>query len=362
MITANQARKKLRTLSAQIRRRNRIPAGINRVAYLGALGERNLGDEAMYHALRASLPGRALIPLQSFSYEQMLAKLNLSGYAYFGQAILGGGTLISPHWLNYVKQIERWQLSLMTAGTGVGSSGFGEEESELMEAWVPHLQGFRGLGLRGPRSEAKLRAAGLPNAVAIGDLAHLFAGRGTGGNLSSKKLAINITLPPGETYAQTSYASLKQLEPVVGELVGQGWDVVAIAMHPRDAVPTKQFLFAATGRPYPVELPRTYDNFAALVRDCTCTFSVRLHGAILSTCTGTPALMLGYRDKCADFMEAMALEDWYVDLSIADGDGIVEKAKAITVKAPELRSPVLDKALEWRQSLEGYFQEHISQY
>lgn len=41
---------------------------------------------------------------------------------------------------------------------------------------------------------------------------------------------------------------------------------------------------------------------------------VRLQGAVLSLCAGTPVILLGYRDKCEDFMHSVESIDTYVDL------------------------------------------------
>src|SRR5690348_15937832 len=76
-----------------MRRRDDIAAG-----YIGWLGHRNLGDEAMYAAIRRGLRD---VPLVQFKAEgePLLRYLNLSRPEFFVSVLLGGGTLINALFL-----------------------------------------------------------------------------------------------------------------------------------------------------------------------------------------------------------------------------------------------------------------------
>ena len=114
----------------------------------------NLGDDAIVAAAKSAMPSRRLIDLNYASRERNLAQLGLSGATYFESVILGGGTLISPNWLSTVKDALNLGAPMITLGTGVGSCGFQDGVNVDVAPWLPSLERFKAVGVRGPRSKA----------------------------------------------------------------------------------------------------------------------------------------------------------------------------------------------------------------
>jgi len=86
-------------LLEDIAARKTLMTGKPRLGYIGALGDANLGDEAMFTAAKQLYPNHELVTLLSTWRETELATKGLSGPTFFDGVILGGGTLVSPYWL-----------------------------------------------------------------------------------------------------------------------------------------------------------------------------------------------------------------------------------------------------------------------
>lgn len=344
----------LNRLAGNIRQRSAMKLEKPRLGYIGWLGKENLGDEAMFVAARRCYPNHAMVHMDLPAMETALARLGLSGRAYFDGVILGGGTLISPYWTPSVRLPQQWNVPVWSLGTGVGSSGFEEAQEVDLGPWKELLPRFKAMGLRGPRSLARARALGAGDAAVIGDLALSFALDRPEPPADAPRFMVNVALPAGERYAAETVEWQNELQRAVIRLVRQGWEPVGVAMHTNDVAPLEQLL-RACGRPVMVHRPATVDAFFQLVRPCRMTLAVRLHGAILSACAGVPPLMIGYRDKCLDFMESVGLEEWHIDPLSGAGE-IAARVQDLTLASAERRKSTLVAAQSLRDSFTGYVQ------
>lgn len=317
-------------------------------------GEGNLGDDAMAEAARKALPDFELIRFMHPKQEIKLSRLKLSGNQYFKSAVLGGGTLICPTWSKEVEAALRQDLPVWSLGTGVGSSGFDHADEVDLREWKPLLADFKRIGLRGPRSKAALTSLGLSNVEVIGDLALSLAKAELAPLPKKPKIAINITTPGGKEYRDSKYAALQELETVLPSFVQKGWEIVPIAMHPCDITPLQNLMNRISQEDTSILSPKDADSFFEIISSCSFTVAVRLHAAVLSCCVGTPPLMLGYRDKCLDFMESMKLEHWHISLQDSKPLEISEKLLHLAETYPELRSDILNQSNAWKQSIETY--------
>jgi hypothetical protein len=324
-----------------------------RIAYAGAHGAMNLGDDAIHVAARRLLPDRALLPYVFPAHERRLALLGLSGPRYFSQFVLGGGTLLNGYGIGIAEAAVRQGLPAWTLGTGVGSGGLGMPVEPDLGAWPVLLRRFVGIGVRGPRSRAALEALGVDRVEIVGDAALALAADEVTAPALPRRFAVNVTLPsaPGHVHGFPP-ERLAGIERAVAELAAGGWTPVFVAMHPHDLAPLRA-LAARVGRARdPVLLARSVAGFASAVGPCTFTLALRLHAAVLSACLGVPPLSVGYRDKCRDFMESMALERWHVALE--DAGSTPDVAGALAAQADALRAPVLARAQVHRDRLRAY--------
>lgn len=325
-----------------------------RVGYIGALGAGNLGDEAMFEAAQRLLPHYELIPLTAPWHEQRLARVGLSGQRFFYSVVLGGGTLINPYWTGKTRAALELGVPVWALGTGVGSSGFEQPSSVEIREWQPLLERLVRIGVRGPRSRAALAAIGIRNVDVIGDLALSLTRRQESEPADPPRFAVNVALPAGPESGSEPYRRLQELEEIVVQLVENGWQLVPIAMHASDVGPIRHLLRSVSLDHLPIPVLETTQQFFRKVGPCCFTVGVRLHAVILSCCVGVPPLMLGYRDKCLDFMESMQLAEWHVALESASRDEIAAKVSLLSRGAAALRPAVLRRAQSWKDRIEEY--------
>jgi polysaccharide pyruvyl transferase WcaK-like protein len=307
-------------MSDRVRQRAR---GGTVAAYVGGDGDANLGDEAILRAVTELLPAIELMPLAYPDTERRLERLRLSGTSHFDAVVLSGGTLINPHFQARVQFALDAGLPAWAFGTGVGGTGFGMTDDVELQSWAPLLSRFKRVAVRGPRSAARLEAIGVQDVHVIGDPA--LALRFTEELSPSPRppcLALNVARPDRRTRDAIGYDVLEgEMIRVVGSLVDAGWTVEPIAMHRADVEPTDRVL-RGLGSSLPVPVAATVEEFFGRVAPCSLMLAVRLHAAVLACCVDVPPLLVGYRDKCSDFMESLALGELLVPFPLQKPDAL----------------------------------------
>jgi len=326
-----------------------------RALYLGGQGDANLGDEAMFATAVSLLADTALTSFAYAGQERRLAAVGLSGPRYFEYAVLGGGTLINPHWHEATRTALSLGLQLWSIGTGVGASGFGHVPEVEIADWRELLNDFEAIGVRGPLSRTRLEELGLSTQVdVVGDLALGLTLESVAEPHDPPTFAINFTLPGGVSGDPVFDSVSGETAEAVRELSDRGWAPVPIALHRDDVGATEDVLSRAGITSRPVVLLDSAEAFFDTVRFCSLTIGVRLHSAVLSACVGVPPLMLGYRDKCLDFMQSMDLVEHHVDLVEFEPGAILEKARSLADDCLPLREPILERARVWKAKLEDH--------
>lgn len=328
-----------------------------KVGFLSGIGNGNLGDDIMIDAAQKLMTNHKI--LNFTRWEHILNSMRLSGRSYFEYVILGGGTLIHNGTKSRIRAVHNaleQGFSIYSLGTGVGSSGFGADPHVAIDEWKPLLSKFAKIGVRGPRSKKSLESIGIGNVEVIGDLALSFAKNQLDELMESRLFAVNVRLPqsqPGE-YNSEEYLKFHEIEIATRKLVKNGWQPVPIAMHSSDVEPLKHLMQSISMEHLPIPVVSSVDQFFRMVSPCSFTVGVRLHSVVLSCCVGVPPLMLGYRDKCLDFMQSMDLEEWCLDLYTVKPDEISDKVLLLADKSPELSPIVLTKAQLWKSKIKDY--------
>lgn len=326
----------------------RAPAALRRprqLAYIGGEGDQNLGDEVMYDAI-ADLLGARLLSVRYPAQERRWSWTTLSGPRFFAGAVLGGGTLINPHWYEKVKTALDQGLPMWALGTGVGSAGFGMPERLELQPWRELLEQFEGVGVRGPRSVAALRDIGVDHAEEIGDVALLYARPPISPRKDAPTFVLNVTRPDRPARDDTDYDALIDIVTAsAGYLLKEGWLPIPIAMHRTDVDPTMEVL-RRLGCDAEVHSPQDAEEFFHLAEAATLTIAVRLHAAVLATCVGVPPLLIAYRSKCLDFMESVGLGRWCVPASELDAieSGVRQLASEASALRGDISTTVGDRA------------------
>lgn len=339
----------------KIAQKRSISKNLNNIGYIGWVGQGNLGDDAMYSAARKLLAPAELIHFDGRKREQLFTLLGLSGHRYFSSVFLGGGTLINPGYKNIVQLALSSGLDVSSLGTGVGSSGFSAKRFEEIEDWIPLLHRFKHLGVRGPRSLKILQEMGVEHAEVVGDLALALAPDESFPYLNSCFYALNIATPSFNSPSFPTSKLFSGFIKTVSELYQKGLHPLPIAFCPDDIDPLSYILDNSIPSKIDVRLIRSHEELFGILKSCRFLLGVRLHSAVLSCCVGVPPILVGYRDKCADFMESMDLIDWHIDAySMKSGELSSLVKRLIDSKENDLRMSIHMRACLWRKRLREY--------
>lgn len=324
-----------------------------RLAYIGGHGSGNAGDDAIYEAAEQLFPDSRLLTYHLPAREGRLARVGLGGKKYFRRLLIGGGTFLNDSTLVTVRAALEQGLPVATLGTGAGSMGLNMPRRVDLSAWTDLMAHFDAIGVRGPVSKAALENAGVSRVEVVGDLALLHSRPERPERAETRRFAVSAAQPFPRHVEGFSLERLDELGDAVSALMKRGWEPVFVAMDAHDEIALAHVKSRVTAGHFPTLHPGTTSALLDLFDGCAFTLAIRLHAAVLSTCVGTPSLMLGYRDKCLDFMASLGLEAWHVDLFEPKPD-IVTKALELAEAAQSLRQVVLSSSLEMKARLEAY--------
>ena len=324
-----------------------------KVGYIGWVGHANLGDEAMADAA-AHLLGQRPEILSTPRVEQMLAAVRLGGKARHRRAFVGGGTLINGGYIDLVERCLDAGVAMATLGTGVGSPGFSAGESAFDSRWTAALNRFDRVGVRGPRSLAKLHDNGVTRAEVTGDLALALTPDAPLASPDARTILFNTS--PGQTAQDIANLAAfdRAAAQLLSELVADGWKVMPLAFHADDHPPIAAVLAAAGMGGAPIYQPRNFDGYAALARHASASLSVRLHGSVLASMCGLANLLVEYRGKCRDFAESVGMEPSLVALDGFSADAMQAQFAALLADRPDRGRELHAACLRYRTGLERY--------
>ena len=331
------------------------------VGYIGWIGHRNLGDEAMFDVIRMALPELQVIQFGSPVAERSLAKIGLSGRSFFRAVLLGGGTLIHPLYLEAARLVKSFGTPLYTAGTGVGSPGFGSSEGFSLDGWGETFD-RQFVGVRGPLSQGLLQNAGLTQASVIGDPALGLTPETIPAFGSRNHLVISLAQEPGAPHVE-KYPVIEHLGRLAKAFTADGGEVVGVALGNGDRAVLTRFKNENGLAKMSIEDHRTSgEGLLQTLTGSVALIGVRLHAAVLASCVGVPPLLFAYRRKCEDFMAAMELSDFTIPLSPETPADLLSAKWNQVRSQPDLGGRIYRKALFWKAKQHLYYRrlaEHI---
>jgi polysaccharide pyruvyl transferase WcaK-like protein len=277
-------------------------------AYVGWLGEGNVGDEAMFQAHRQLLPGLDFVGVPASSSTAPARIAGSLPWLRCQAVCLGGGTLIgNGHFrLALENALAAWpRAPRFTLGVGVEDPGYrvGLRSGvvEELERWRVLLEGFHSVGVRGPLSQSALADLGIESDV-VGDPA--LALRPPTRPPDDGLLGLNVGTVDDQ-WGLDPAAFRRQAVNLARGLLGDGWRILLVPTFSGD-VAFQHELADELGDGVSVAAgPLGVAQVAEQLARCQVVIAHKLHAAVLAAAVEVPAIALEYRPKCRDFQESV---------------------------------------------------------
>lgn len=336
------------------------------VAYLGWHGLGNLGDDAIYDAVRGQLRGATFLDLprlpHQLVYATVTAAMGLNRSLRRSSQVVGGGTLVGrSQWrllvnrgLALTKDNASYAIGVGVEDPAFGGRNSGSGRGELTR-WAPILSKFRTVSVRGPRSAELLSDIGLDVEVS-GDPALLLPRPA----VTPEDGVIGVNLGFGDDlWGHDPTQLADEVAGAVKQLSSHGYRFVGILMNPEDRRWTEMAL-----RDIPeaeMVLPANPDAAARELARCSVAIVTRLHASVLASLSDTPVVSLEYQPKCRDFALAIDDERSLVRTDEVNSGAVVDRVFDAIGNASSTRSRKHAAVARLKRRLEGEYAELASE-
>lgn len=265
------------------------------IEYVGLPGQSNLGDDAMFEAIRLLMPW---------------ANVDV-GVGDPVAVMLGGGTLFNAgsYYRKKMERIDGPNNERLVFGTGMRSPDFFGTTEQFAD-WEPYLRSSLLVGVRGPHTLDSLRTWGYEGpAEIIGDPALSLYEPGDVDPVEGR-VVVSPVFTAGESWGKDDQTVFDQLASTIRRLAADGREVVVLTAHPKDDRWAIEIMRRA-GAP---DLPYLagYDDLETSLRalaSADLVIGERLHAVVLAAAMGTPFVAVEYRPKVRDFAASVGRED-----------------------------------------------------
>jgi polysaccharide pyruvyl transferase WcaK-like protein len=313
------------------------------VAYLGWHGLGNLGDDAIYDAVRTQLGEATFVDVPRFPLDKIRAvATGLNRSLRHGVQVMGGGTLVGTP---YFRRLATRGAKL-TRGNGSYAIGAGVEDpvfvrrinrpdDDELKRWAPLLSEFRTVSVRGPRSAELLADIGLDVKVS-GDPA--------------------LLLPPPDVDVEDGLKDpatvATEISHAMKHFASQGHRIVGILMNRDDRRWTEM---ALDGLDAEILTPVDASTVAHELARCSAAVVSRLHAGILAAVSGTPVVSLEYLPKCRDFALSIDDERSLIRTDKVSGDTVIDRVGSALSDASFIRSKTQAAVAQLRRQLQAEY-------
>jgi len=258
---------------------------LNKINYVGWVGHKNVGDEALFLVNKKLFNSYKLVPLNN--------KLIHSGITLFG-----GGTLL-PMWTMSTARNARYNYAF---GVGVRNPIFWGKFEAVMIEQIKRFR-FRFVGVRGNFSRKLLKNWGIASEV-VGDPVLILEPQSY--TKKEEKIAINVSSPPDGLWGNAQDLMNETIK--LCKTLKKHYDLVLISFY-LDDVPLIEKIAQKTGVTVFGDW-MNIQNTLDFLSSCNLLIGQKLHANIFSAAAYTPFISLEYQPKCLDFAESVGYEKY----------------------------------------------------
>lgn len=302
-----------------------IAMGKNVTPYFGVVGDRNLGDEALYGIAESSFPTLELTPIRS---TRLLQRSLLRKCVNLKRCLLiGGGTLLLSEPLRTaLEPLVKAGMATATFGTGAMDPVYwGKLNEDQKQAWVACLSTSVGLGVRGPRTKALLNDLGIASASIVGDPAVVLTRPSYRGPSGEKVLGVNFGTSHREVWGGDEVRPRRELACALRELQRRGWEVRLFCVWPMDIKAITALADeAGINKKMIVKEYVSAKRMMEEISQCRIFIGMKLHAIALAVCSSVASMALEYRPKIRDYMESINAGDDVMRFDAVHSETLIE--------------------------------------
>jgi polysaccharide pyruvyl transferase WcaK-like protein len=287
------------------------------LGYFGWTGLQNLGDEALYEAVRSALSPVIVYNHPRFYGKGKVIQDYLEDHVYSAM-LLGAGTLInSVDYLTELRRLQAKKIRMFVFGAGVLEPNFQKEVAHApncLEGWVSVLNECEYVSVRGPISKKILDDYGYQNAVISGDPAVYFAKEEIESKRGDKLIGINVgTTAKGRSLWGGSDEKVATfVTKLCRVLLEKKYRVRLFSVWEGDRQCIERIARELSGSVEVEYIHVSHEKYMNKLQDVDIFIGEKLHSVILALCTYTPSIMISYAPKCEDFMTSIGFMDYSI--------------------------------------------------
>lgn len=294
-----------------------------KILYIGWIGYRNLGDDLMwnsfYSLVKKYFTSKPITVIPSFP------SVNIQELEPYDTVVLGGGSLISPAYIQLLHKAIKMKKKVVIWGSGIDRIPETVLQAIQQGKKTSAIQRFKGeeirqlrevllkadfVGVRGPYTKKVLEVlTGVETVPIIGDPGLLLT-HSTIGAKTKKQIGINWGTTGNNLYGTNEKRLEKDLVQAAKKLIAKGYQIFIYAVWDKD-FPSCWRLYKQIDDSENVifeEKLYTEEELMKKLSNCLLTINFKLHPNLLSLSAGVPAIALGYRFKVFDLFSSLDLE------------------------------------------------------
>jgi polysaccharide pyruvyl transferase WcaK-like protein len=288
--------------------------------YIGCTGQGNLGDEAVYLAIKNLLKDKLFLYPISYAKPSSGHRLRKLFFKQVDVIVFGGGTIIKKQKSeSYLKLLTAYHeqfpnADLIVYGPGVGDPVLAEQVGfpTDVENWKIILNKCSFIGIRGIVSHDILKKDWHinPEVKVLHDPAIFFKRKAIAPKAKQKRIGLNFCNIIGRIYGLNQETLELFASGLVRKLIADGWDVFLYPTARTDIA----YMKAVFGEEIisKVTLYNNYTNLEdslAFMEGLDVFVGQRLHSIIFAAIAYTPFHAIEYESKTTDFLKSFGLKN-----------------------------------------------------